>query len=90
MNQLLQVHDRISQRHPDVTREDVIIAWSNPLAMRHRNFDPPAYVAAAGVDTKGRIIEMVGVELEDGVFLIYHAQKLTKKMAIELELEAWL
>lgn len=84
------VHERVHQRHPDVTRKDVIHAWSNPLAMRHRNFDPPAYVAAAGMDTKGRIIEMVGVELEDGSFLVYHAQKLTRKMARELELEEWL
>lgn len=85
---MVEIHPRIHLRHPEIDDEDVLFAWTHPLAMRHRNFDPPAYIAAAGADTKGRIIELVGVELEDGGFLIYHAQKLTKKMAHELELEA--
>lgn len=80
------MHHRVSERHPDVTDEDVVTAWENAVAMRHRNFDPPAYVAAAGMDTKGRLIEMVGVELEDGGVLVYHAMRLTAKMARELEL----
>lgn len=80
------VHRRVSERHPDVTEEDVIAAWGGAVAMRHRNFDPPAHIAAAGADTKGRVIEMVGVELEDGGVLVYHAMKLTGKMAQELGL----
>jgi hypothetical protein len=38
------------------------------------------------MDTKGRLIEMVSVELEDGGVLVYHAMRLTAKMARELEL----
>ena len=82
----IEVHHRVSERHPDVTDDDVVTAWENAVAMRHRNFDPPAYVAAAGMDTKGRLIEMVGVELEDGGVLVYHAMRLTAKMAREFEL----
>lgn len=82
----IEVHPRVSARHPDVTEEDVASAWKSAVAVRHRNFDPPAHVAAAGVDTKGRLIEMVGVELEGGGVLVYHAMRLTAKMARELEL----
>ena len=45
---------------------------------------PPDYYAAAGADPRGRMIEMVGVELEDNRLLIFHAMRLTAKMADEL------
>ena len=45
---------------------------------------PPDYYAAAGADSRGRMIEMVGVELEDNRLLIFHAMRLTAKMADEL------
>lgn len=80
------VHPRVTERHPDITEEDVVMAWSNALAMRHRSFDPPVYLCAAGADTKGRVLEMVAVELEDGDVLVYHAMRITAKMAKELEL----
>lgn len=82
----VKVHQRVLNRHPDVTEEDVATAWNNALVMRRRNFDPPSHIAAAGADTKGRIIEMVGVELEDGGVLVYHAMRLTAKMEEELGL----
>lgn len=63
---MILTHPRVMERHPDVTEEDVAMAWSHAIAMRHRSFDPPVHIAAAGVDTKGRLIEMIGVELEDG------------------------
>lgn len=44
----------------------------------------PDYYAAAGADPRGRMIEMVGVELEDNRLLIFHAMRLTAKMADEL------
>ena len=45
--------------------------------------NPPDYYAAAGADSRGRMIEMVGVELEDNR-LLFHAMRLTAKMADEL------
>lgn len=82
----IDVHPRVTERHPDVTEDDVATAWRNAVAMRRRNFDPPSHVAAAGVDTKGRLIEMVGIEEEDGGVYVYHAMRLTVKMARELGL----
>ena len=81
-----EVHRRVFLRHPDVTDMDVEVAWRNAIAMRLRNMEAPAHIVAAGADTKGRLIEMVGVELENDRILIYHAQRLTAKMRAELGL----
>ena len=45
---------------------------------------PPHHYAAAGAGPRGPMIEMVGVELEDNRLLIFHAMRLTAKMADEL------
>lgn len=83
----IQVHPRILKRHPEISEEDVVTAWVNAIAIRNRTFSPPDMYAAAGADTKGRMLELVGVELENGSMLIYHAMKLTDKMRKELGLK---
>lgn len=82
----LEVHRRVSLRNPEVTTRDVEAAWHNAVAMRLRDMEFPAHIIAAGADAKGRLIEMIGVELESGRVLVYHAQKLTSKMRAELGL----
>ena len=82
----LEVHRRVTLRHPDVTEIDVEVAWRNAMAMRLRTMEPPAHIIAAGADSKGRLIEMIGVELDNGQVLVYHAQKLTAKMQADLRL----
>ena len=56
-----------------------------PSQSAGRNYDPPEYHAAAGADSHGRLLEMVGVELDEGSLLIFHAMRLTDKMAQELQ-----
>ncbi|WP_304426471.1 hypothetical protein [uncultured Adlercreutzia sp.] len=80
------VHPRVNQRHPEVSDEDAIAAWRHPLAITRRAFEPPDIYTAAGVDGKGRLLELIGVELEDGSLMIYHAMKPTRKMSQELGL----
>ena len=82
----LKVHQRITLRHPDIAAHDVETAWRNAVAMRLRTMEPSAHIIAAGADSKGRLIEMIGVELDNGQVLVYHAQKLTAKMQAELGL----
>ncbi len=69
-----------------LSEDEVEAAWRRPVAMRYRNFDMPCYIAAAGADSHGRLIEMIGAEREDGGVNIYHAMELTTKMAKELGL----
>lgn len=59
----------------------------NPIAARRRNFDIPSHIAVAGYDTHNRCIEILLAEQEDGAFVVYHAMKLTPKMARELQIE---
>ncbi len=82
----ISVHPRISQKRPDITDEDVIHAWRNAIIVTSRVSDHPDYYIAAGMDTKGRMLELVGVELENDIFMIFHAMKLTDKMIKELGL----
>ena len=82
----LKVHRRVSLRHPEVTTRDVETAWRNAVAMRLRTMEPSAHIIAAGAGAKGRLIEMIDVELDNGQALVYHAQKLTAKMQAELGL----
>ena len=81
------VHKRVAERHPDVAEEDAVQAWRNAIAIVNRTYCPPDIYAAAGSDGKGRMLELLGVELDDGSLMIYHAMKLTRKMSIELGLE---
>lgn len=80
------VRPRVMERHPYLTAEDVLRAVRMHKAVRRRNFDPPCHFAIAGLDTKGRMIEVLGAEQEDGTLIVYHAMKLTEKMAKELEI----
>ena len=82
----IEVLPRVFLRHTYLTHDDIQTAWTNALSAQTREFGPPDIIAAAGVDTKGRMIEMLGVKMEDDVVVIYHAMKLTQKMARELAL----
>lgn len=82
----LKAHQRITLRHPEIATHDVETVWRNAVTMRLRTMEPPAHIIAAGADSKGRLIEMIGVELDNGQVLVYHAQKLTAKMQAELGL----
>ena len=80
------VHPRVLSRHPEISEEDVVAALKNAVAIVNRTYDPPDIYAAAGADRKGRMLEVLGVEMDDGRFLVYHAMKLTAKMGRELGL----
>ena len=82
----ITVHPRVSIKRPEISDEDAIHAWRNAIAIVNRECNPPDYYAAAGIDSKGRILELVGVELEDNSLMIFHAMKLTNKMKKELGL----
>jgi hypothetical protein len=82
----ITVHPRVRQRHPEITQEDVAAAWRNKIVLVTRTFGPPDTFAAAGMDSKGRLLEMIGISMEDGSVTVYHAMKLTEKLRQELSL----
>lgn len=86
--QSVQVHKRVAQRHPNISAQDVLAAWSNRVVCQIRLGPwPPQYVAV-GLDKNGRLIEMVAVcnEASDEV-LIFHANTpISESVARELNL----
>lgn len=68
------------------SEEDIRSAIVNACAARYRDFEIPAHVALAGPDLHGNLLEVLYAEQEDGSLVVFHAMKLSKKMARELEL----
>ena len=72
MNQVF-VSDRVSQRHPEVSKEDAAAAWKNCICSKPRVHKNPNEYIAVGYDEKGRLLELVVLRDSDGDWLIYHA-----------------
>lgn len=83
----LVVHERISERHPELSERDVRRAWANAFLIQERSGGglPCPTLVALGTDARGRLVEMVAVTLEDGTTMIYHAMTPpTKRVLREL------
>ena len=86
MNKVL-IDSRIGKRHPELTDNDVMDAWNNVIHSKTRLEEQPYECVAVGMDSSGRLIEMVAVRLSSGDMLIFHARTPpTKKTLKELEL----
>ena len=87
----LVIHPRVFLRHLDLNEVDVQTAWLNSYYAAIRPDSPnfPEYLWI-GVDGRGREIEMVGVPLEYGSWLIYHANTpLSKRTLKEMKKARW-
>jgi len=68
------VDDRVSLRHPDISKEDAAAAWGNCIKSRPRLDKNPDEYLAIGTDDKGRLLELVVLRDSEGDWLIYHAK----------------
>lgn len=84
MFQRIVVHPRVCERHPEIDEADVICACMNAIVFVRRSSLSQNSFLGAGADTRGRLLEFLGVEQDDGSLLIYHAMKLTRKIQDEL------
>lgn len=82
----IDVHPRVSERHPEIADEDVRAAMRNMI--RYQLRDSREY-AAVGFDGRNRFIELVYVYNEElDSFLVYHVfTPPTGKVLRELGLE---
>ncbi len=77
------VHGRISERHPEISEEDVQTAWDNYTVGAVRV--PGEREIRIGFDAKERELETVGVLTVEG-WLVYHAlTPPTKRMRSEID-----
>lgn len=81
----IQVHPRISAKRHDITTEDVETSFTEALRSRARDTDPAHWVGV-GMDTNGRLLEFIAVEVEPATWLVFHATSATKKVLNELGL----
>lgn len=73
MTDTLEISGRIAIKHPEIAPMDVAHAWGNRIAMGIRNQGIAPQLVAVGFDASGRMLEMVGVEKENGTVLVFHA-----------------
>lgn len=79
----LVVHPRIAERHPSISPDDVESAWINAVEFAPRTADASVFIAL-GMDSKGRLLEMVARHVESA-WIVYHAlTPPTKKFLKEL------
>jgi hypothetical protein len=82
----ITVHSRVQARHPDISEQDVVAAWSSSIARARRERSERDLYVAIGFDTNGRLLEMVAAE-KNGDYLIFHTKTPpTKKTLTELGL----
>ncbi|WP_311141918.1 hypothetical protein [Lancefieldella rimae] len=67
------VHKRITERHPELTEQDVLDAWENAIytaPRKHAQY--PFEMLVLGFDSNSRPIEML-VAAQENAWVIYHA-----------------
>ena len=81
----IEVHPRVFERHPELTREDVKSAVVNALRSQDRLGTDPLEYVGVGPDTAGRPVQWVAIRLE-GVdsWYVFHAMRATRKVLSEL------
>lgn len=81
----VRVHPRVSAKRPEITEQDVQIAFEEALRSRSRDTDPVQWVGV-GMDRKGRLLEFIAVEDEPDGWLVFHAMVATRKVLKEVGL----
>lgn len=76
------VLDSISERHPHISKQDVLAAFRARMVSVRRQ--DGSYIAV-GLDMKGRNIEMVYVRKNDDVLVFHAFTPPTKKFLREIE-----
>ena len=81
------VMDRVRQRHPDVSNEDVARAWRYAMKSRSRLDKDPIQYIAVGVARDGRLLEMCAYKDQNDDYVVFHAMVATRKVLQELGLQ---
>jgi hypothetical protein len=69
----VHVHPRVHGRHSDISDDDVLAAWERCLRFKKRSGGAFDEYAAVGLDSGGRLLEMVAARQSDDSWLVFHA-----------------
>lgn len=72
MNEVL-VHPCITERHPELSAQDVLDAWAGCMRAIPRLDGEVMEYIAIGPDRHGRLVEVIARDIGRGTWLIYHA-----------------
>ena len=67
------VDERIHRRHPEILDTDVLSAWKNAISVVLRATNEKDFLVMVGADSKGRLLELVATEENDGSLRVFHA-----------------
>lgn len=85
---MIVVLDRVTERHPYLSKADVRMAWRYAVVCLPRDNGRPFEYIALGFDVRGRPIEMLGRRIGDDHWAIWHAfTPPTRKALREMGLE---
>ncbi len=73
MNKKPIIHPRIYEKHPEITEEDVVLAWQSCIRSVPRLDKESEEYIAIGTDNKGRLIEMIARRISLDEYIIFHA-----------------
>jgi hypothetical protein len=65
--------------------EHCALVFDEEPSVGGRYLDPDPRVAVLGDDSNGVALEVIGIELEDGCFLVIHAMSLRKRYREQYE-----
>ena len=71
--EIVRVHPRVHERHPEISDDDVRTAWYGAVVSIARVQKYPVQYVAIGFDGKGRAIEMVAIRDAPLLWTIFHA-----------------
>ena len=69
----VEVLDRVMKRHPELTRDDVLSAWGDTVAVAYRIDGGAERQVGVGTDRNGRLVEMAAARTNAGGWAAYHA-----------------
>ncbi|HMR48657.1 MAG TPA: hypothetical protein PKE40_04905 [Arachnia sp.] len=81
---LVHVHPRVCARHPEISERDVQDAFVATLRKAPRIDTDPMQWVGVGLDSNGRMLEYVTIEMGPDEWLVYHAMPVTSKTLIEV------
>jgi len=80
---MIKVLERVTNRHPDMIKEEVVGAWESRIKTQYRLDGDKPYMVAVGVSPSSKLIQMIAFNDGDDA-VVFHAMKATNKILIEL------
>lgn len=83
---MVVVLKRVTERHPDITEDEVLSAWDGRIKTQFRVDGDKPYLVSVGVAFSGKAIEMIAFEDDEDIVIFHAKTPPTKKLLREMNL----